>query len=219
MNLFRRAWGILVHNFWWRVLALAIAVVIWALVASEPELSTFATVPLEYRNLPDDIEMTTPPEETVTLELSGPSTELRGFGNTRSPAVVLDMSGVAPGVRTFSIAASSVRLPSGVQFVRSIPSEVRFDFDSRLERSIPVKVRFSGPAASSVGHYEVTPPSLEVVGPSRHVARLTSVLTDPVDVSGGSGATTFQTNAFVDDSFVRFVTSPTVTVTVTLKPR
>ena len=37
--------GLVSHNFWWKVLALSIAILIWALVASEPELSTFVTTP------------------------------------------------------------------------------------------------------------------------------------------------------------------------------
>jgi len=49
------------HNLGWKLLALAIAVVLWALVASEPELSEFATVRLEYRNLPEDLEIGSDP--------------------------------------------------------------------------------------------------------------------------------------------------------------
>ena len=44
----KHAWklisGLLLQNIWWKLLSLAIAVLIWALVASEPELSTFVTV-------------------------------------------------------------------------------------------------------------------------------------------------------------------------------
>jgi hypothetical protein len=40
------------RNLLWKLLALAAAVVIWAFVATEPELSTFATARLEYKNLP-----------------------------------------------------------------------------------------------------------------------------------------------------------------------
>lgn len=219
MNLLKRAGRLLIHNFWWRVLALAIAVVIWALVASEPELSTFETVPLQFRGLPDDIEMSTPPAETVTLELRGPSSELRGLAGSRAPSVVLDMSGVTPGVRSFSIDKSDVRLARGVRLMRAVPSEVQFDFDRRLERTIPVKPRFAGPGAASVAHFEVTPPSLMIVGPSRHVAHINFVSTDPVDVSSASGTAQFHVNAFVDDSFVRFESSPEVTVSVTMKNR
>jgi YbbR domain-containing protein len=217
MSLLKRAGRLLIENFWWRVLALAIAVVIWALVASEPELSTFATVPLQFRGLPDDIEMSTPPAETVTLELRGPSSELRGLTDSRSPAVVLDMTGVTPGIRSFSIDKTDVRLARGVRLVRAVPSEVEFDFDRRLERTVPVKVRFAGTGAGLVARYTVTPPSLTIVGPSRHVARISSVYTDPIDVSSISGTAELRVNAFVDDSFVRFESSPEVTVDLTLK--
>ena len=60
--------------------SLAIAVTIWASVASEPELATFATVRLEYRNLPEDLEIASHPVTSITLELRGPSGELRGLG-------------------------------------------------------------------------------------------------------------------------------------------
>lgn len=217
MSLLKRAGRLLIQNFWWRMLALVIAVAIWALVASEPELSTFATVPLQFRGLPDNIEMSAPPAETVTLELRGPSSELRGLTDSRSPSVVLDMTGVTPGIRSFRIDKTDVRLARGVRLVRAVPSEVQFDFDRRLERTVPVKVRFAGAGAASVAHYEVNPPSLTIVGPSRHVARISSVSTDPVDITSLSGTAPFHINAFVDDSFVRFESSPEVTVNLTLK--
>ena len=52
--------GLVFENFWWKAASLAIAVTIWASVASEPELATFATVRLEYRNLPEDLEIASP---------------------------------------------------------------------------------------------------------------------------------------------------------------
>ncbi|MBZ5578222.1 MAG: hypothetical protein LAP40_16795 [Acidobacteriia bacterium] len=218
MSILKWGWGLVVHNFWWRVLALALAITIWAMVASEPELSMFATVPLEYRNLPDDIEMSSPASETVTLELRGPSAELRGLGDSRSPAVVLDMADATPGVRTYSIEDQSVRLARGVRLVRAIPSEVRFDFDRRLTRTIPVKVRFTdAPAGYKVTDYSVAPDQMTIAGPSRHVERVVSALTDPVAVSSVAGTSVFRVSAFLDDAYVRFQSSPDVVVTVTVK--
>ena len=97
MNPFRWVLGLLTHNFWWKLLALGIACIIWAVVASEPERSSFETVRLEYGNLPDDLEISSGPTETVALELRGPASELAG--GSRRPAVVVDMSGAAPGQR------------------------------------------------------------------------------------------------------------------------
>src|ERR1700688_3093806 len=118
--------ALLFENLAWKLLALAVAVVIWALVASEPELATFATVRLEYKNLPGDLEISSEPATSVVLELRGPSGELRGIGETLRPAVVLDMATVQPGQRTFTVGDGNVKLARGVSLVRSIPSEVRF---------------------------------------------------------------------------------------------
>jgi YbbR domain-containing protein len=209
------------HNFGWKLLAIAIAVVLWALVASEPELSEFATVRLEYRNLPDDLEINSDPVNSVSLELRGPSGELRGVGNGIQPAVVLDMSDVQPGERTFTIGAGNVKLARRVRLVRSIPSEVRFIFERRMVRSVPVVVRTSGQGQNgyTVAHQSVAPDQLEIAGPGSRVARIAAAVTDPVDLSSVVGTSTFRVNAFVDDSFVRFQTSPQVVVTVTMKKK
>ena len=53
----KRAARILFHNFGWKLLAVATAFLIWALVATEPELSTWDTVRIEYKNVPDDLEV------------------------------------------------------------------------------------------------------------------------------------------------------------------
>jgi YbbR domain-containing protein len=207
------------QNFWWKVLALSIAVVLWALVANEPELSTFATVRVEYKNLPDDLEISSiEPVGTITLELHGPSGELRDLGNGR-PAVVLDMSAVSPGQRTFPISERNVNLARGVHLVRAIPSEARFTFERRLVRNVPVRVRFSGEGSDGyvVARNQIKPPQLTIIGPESRVRAISSVATDPVDVSNAIGSSEYHVNAFAGDPYVRFQGSPQVTVDVTMK--
>jgi len=211
--------GLISHNFWWKVLSLLVAMMIWAVVASQPELSTFVTARLEYQNLPDNLELSSDPVTSIVLELRGPSGELRGLGDGgQHPAAVLDMSDTAPGEHTFPIGSGSVRLARGVHLVRAIPSEVRLAFEPRLERSVPVVVRLRGEFHD--GYRLVSdsaePPQLAIVGPRSHVARVAAVVTDPVDVSALTGTGQFEVNAFAGDSFVRFRSTPTVTVTVTL---
>src|SRR5580700_7436065 len=85
--------GLIFEQIGWKLLSLAAATAIWALVATEPELSTFASTQVEYKNLPDDIEIDSNPLATVMLELRGPSGALRNIGEpSLRPQVILDMS-------------------------------------------------------------------------------------------------------------------------------
>ncbi|MBZ5728178.1 MAG: hypothetical protein LAP87_24730 [Acidobacteriia bacterium] len=214
--------GAVTRHVGWKLLSLAIAVVLWAVVATEPELSTFASVPVEYKNLPDGLEINSPPVTSILLELRGPSGELRGLGDGGvHPAVVLDMSSARPGQRTFPIGDSNVKLARGVRLVHSRPSEVRFDFEPRAQRPVPVVVRFTGEGKNGyvVAHSECVPAELWIAGPSSRVARVVAAVTDPVDVSTMAGSSRFSVNAFLEDPYVRFQSSPQVSVDVTMRKK
>jgi hypothetical protein len=209
----------LFQNFWWKMLSLAIAVGIWWVVAIEPELSTFQTVRLEYKNLPEDLEISSEPVESVVLELRGPSGELRGVGEGIRPAVILDMSTVLPGQRTFTIDDGNVRTARGVRLVRAIPSQVRLSFEPRTVATVKVEPHFTGEGRNGyqVAQYTVNPAALGIAGPASHVSRVRTAVTDPVDVSQVVGSSEFRVNAYVEDAYVRFQSSPQVTITVTMK--
>jgi len=207
----------------WKLLALGIAVLLWILVASEPELSTFVTVPLAYKNLPDDMEISGEPVSSISLELRGPSGELASLGEIGGlrPAVIIDMTGVQQGERTYPIGDGNVKLSRGVHLVRAIPSEARFEFERRAVRTVDVLPQFEGEGAGGyrVDQFTVEPKQLQVIGTASRVARIESVVTDRVDVSSVVGASEFRVNAFVDDPYVRFEGSPQVTVAVTMKKK
>jgi YbbR domain-containing protein len=135
--------------------------------------------------------------------------------------VVLDMSSVRPGERTFMVGDGNVKLARGVRLVRSIPSEVRLAFEERGFRSVPVQVRFTGEGQNgyAVAHYDLAPVRLPIAGPKSRVGRIAAVATDRVDVSSVVGSSEFRVNAFVDDPYVRFTASPQVTVVVTMKKK
>ncbi|MCX6626081.1 MAG: CdaR family protein [Candidatus Solibacter sp.] len=212
---------LLFQNLIWKLLSLAIAVVIWALVASEPELATFANVRLEYKNLPEGLEIASEPVSSVVLELRGPSGALRGTGEAIHPAVVIDMSGVESGERTFSIGDRNVRVMRGIRLVRAIPSEVRFHFEPRRMRRVPVQIRFLGEGQNGyvVAEFQVDPPEMEITGPRSRVARIAAVLADPIDLANSTGTALFHVNTFTGDSFVRFPNAPEAVVTVTMKKK
>ena len=207
------------HNWTWKLLSLAIATSIWWLVSSEPELSTFATARIEFKNLPDNLELASSPDTSILLELRGPSGALGGLGDTRHPAVILDMKGMSAGQHTFAIGPGNVTVPRGVKIVRATPPEVRFDFDRPLTRNVPVVARFEGEGRNGyhVTAVSVDPPTEEIVGPRKRVASVQSVLTDPIEVGSATGFEKVQVSTYVLDPFVRIKSTPQVTASFTMR--
>ena len=200
------------RNIWWKLFALLIAVLLWVAVANEPELSTFVSVPLEFKDLPENLEISSDVIEKVELEMSGPSGELRNFSANRT-AVVLDLSDAAPGERTYRIHEGALHLPRSLHVIRAIPSQVHFLFERHTERTVPVVVRFSSPPEK----FEVSPPTITIEGPESHVKRTTTVVTDRIDLGKLTGTTTLHVNTFTEDPHVRIKSDSEVQVKVTAR--
>ena len=206
-------------NVGMKLFALATAIVLWLSVAGEPELSTFVSAPVEYKNLSANLEIDSIVVETVLLEVHGPSAELRGApGGRPRYTVVLDMADATAGQRTFTIDSSDVRLPRAVHLVRSIPAQIRLNFEPSATRSVPVRVRFAAdpPPDLQLEFAVAEPPALWIAGPASRVARVESVETDPIHLKPQAGFAAYRMDAYVDDPHVRFVGAPQVTVKVKL---
>jgi YbbR domain-containing protein len=201
---------LVLRNIWWKLFALLIAVLLWIAVANEPELSTFVSVPVEFKDLPPSLEISSDVVDKVELEMRGPSGELNTFSVNRT-AVVLDMSDAVPGERTYLIEGEQVHLPRGLRMIRAIPPGVRFVFERRKSRMVPVEVRFTEPPAK----FKVSPESLAVEGPESRVSRVNTLLTDKIDLSKLTGTGTFHATALAADPHVRITSDPEVTVEVT----
>ncbi len=212
--------GLLTRNFGWKLLSLVAAIGIWLSVASEPELATVSKIPVEYKGIPDELEISSEVQESVTIETRGSAGRLRDLPSARS-AVVLDFSSVhAPGSRTFDIDARNVILPRGITLVRVIPAQLPFTFERRQMRDIPVEVRLAPPHKGYVVVSSVASPAkLRIVGPESAVLRPQSVATDVVDIGGVVSSAQYRVNTYLPEPLVHFQGPSHVTVHVVVKKK
>jgi YbbR domain-containing protein len=214
----RRIGKWLIKNIGWRIASLAIAYVIWMSVATEPEMATIITAPVQYRDA-GNVEVSSPIVDRVELETSGPSGLLRNLANSRT-VVVLDFSDVKdPGQRTFTITRSLTNLPQGVELLRATPAQIRITFERRMRKTVPVHVRFMGtlPAGEKMSGFQVVPPEKEIFGPVSQVDRVNAVETDSIDLGSITRANaSARVAVFVPEPRVRFSTDPQVTVKITI---
>jgi YbbR domain-containing protein len=206
------------HNIGWKLLSLAIAVALWIAVAREPELATSLSVPVELKNIPDDLDIGSSVPDRVHLEVRGPSGRL-SRDNLSDAAMILDLADAHAGERTYTIRPSNFSLPSGVMFYRAIPSQVTLRFDRLTSQNVKVFPRYSKPPQPGyrIRAYVLEPENIRIRGPEERVRRIDRVWTDPVDLSGVISAAEFHTHVNVGDAQVRLDPSAAVTLKVTLE--
>src|SRR6266568_6179054 len=180
---------LITRNAGWKLFSLLVSLLLWFTYARDPETGTFVSAPIEYRGMPEDLEISSDLVGSVSIDLRGPSGKIENFNAAKS-AVVLDFSGIhKPGERTFQIDERNISLPTGLRLVRAIPAQIRLQFEQRTRRDIPVEVHYSGPPPKGyrVLYREVDPKELTVVGPASHVSKIEHAVTDPVDLSAVVG--------------------------------
>lgn len=211
--------GLLVRHWRWKLISLALAVLLWLSSVGEPETSTSLSVPVQYQNSPRDLEISSAVIDRVRLDVHGPQSKLRQ-NYMADVAVVVDLADVVrPGERTFSLDSAKIALPAGVTMERVMPPQVRLRFEKRTTKDLPVQVRVAAqpPAGYEVVALRVVPQMVKVEGPESRVEEITGAETDALDLSSVTGREEIPAHASLDDPQVRFVGSSRVLVHVEVR--
>jgi YbbR domain-containing protein len=211
--------NIITGNLGWKLLSLVIAVTLWIAIAREPEMATAVAIPIEFKNMPDDLDIVSNTPDRVRLEIRGPSGRL-GRDDLANLAVVLDLTGARPGERTFNIRPATINLPSDVSFYRALPSQITLRFDKLMMKTVeivPAPFSKGPPEGYRVRSYTVEPNKTLIRGPEERVKNISRVTLDPVDLSGVVSEAEFQTHINVGDAQVRLEVPGAVGVKVTLE--
>jgi len=207
-------WRRILHNIWWKLGALALAVVLWFAVVGEPEVAATHTVPILYKSLSPDLLIGSNAIDSVRIELRGPSSHLTNVA-LADVAMTLDLSNVSgPGERTFTLSDADLHLPDEVTFLRSIPSQVRLRFSRLKQKDVPVQIRFGSEigAGYRVKAQDVTPAVIHIAGPENRIDAITNAQTDALDLRSMTQSGNVRVNTFVADPLVWLESSPLVTV-------
>lgn len=214
-------WRLVTRNFGWKLGSVVMAVLLWITIDGEPELVTTHPVPILYKNLPPDLLIGSDAIDQVRVELRGPSGRLTA-ASLSDLAAVVDLSRIeGPEQQTFTFSESDFHLPTGVTFLRAVPSQFQLRFGRRKMRDVPVEVRIGAgpPEGYTVVAQDVTPAQVRIAGPERRVDAISGVQTDPIDLSAVTQRAEIRVNTYVADSQVWLESPPMVTVTVTVEKR
>jgi YbbR domain-containing protein len=202
-----------------KLLSLALAVLLWAVIAGEETVERGLRVPLELQQFPPGLELLGEVPTTADVRVRGASGTL-GRISAGEIVAVLDLRGARPGQRLFHLTPEQVRAPVGVEVVQVTPPTIAMVFENEASRIIPIQPAIQGKPAAGyvVGTITVDPPSAEVVGPESAVRRASEALTEPVSVVGANTSVQEMVTVGTADSDVRLKTLRTAIVTVEIVP-
>jgi YbbR domain-containing protein len=202
-----------------KILAIALATLLWLTVAGQEVVERALRVPLEIREKPENIEIVGDPPGAVDVLVRGSSTLLSRL-EVGEVVVVLDLSTARPGSRLFHLRTDQVKVPYGVEVVQVVPGTLSLEVEKSSKRTVPVVPALEGDPAPGfiVGPRTSDPATVEVVGPESRVRRLAEATTEPVRIGGARDTVRDVVTMGVADAAVRLVEPRSATVTVEILP-
>jgi YbbR domain-containing protein len=202
-----------------KLLAVGLATLLWLTVAGEPVVERTLRVPLEFRNLPSQLEITGDPPSTVDIRVRGSSSVLSRLAPGDILAV-LDLSGARVGSRLFHVRTDEVQTPFGIEVSQVVPSTVPLELEQSGSRSVRIVPAIEGmPAPGYVrGKISVEPATVDVIGPESRLKQLQSATTEPVSVDNASRSIVDVVTVGVPDSALRLREPRSATVSIEVLP-
>lgn len=202
-----------------KLISIVLAALLWLVVSGEQIVERALRIPLEFTNMPAQLELVGEPPNVVDVRVRGSSGALSRVAAGELVAVV-DLQTARPGQRLFHIAGGDVRVPFGVEVVQVAPSTIYMTFETSSSKVVPVIPQVEGDPSPGfeIGTVTAEPRTVEVIGPKSAVAALTSAVTEPVSAAGAAAPIVEMVTVGVSDPSVRLKSADPVRVTVAVRP-
>ncbi len=207
------------HHLGLKFLSIVLAVVLWSAVGDQRVVERSMRVPLEFHNLPRNLELVASPPDVVEVRLRGASGALSRLAPGEVVAV-LDLTAARAGTRLFHLITDEVRAPYGVEVAQVNPTTVSLTFEQSASKRVPVVPAVDGDPAEGyrVGRIKSDPEVVAIVGPASQVELVNSATTEPVSLARATTTVIDRVTVGVTRELVRLQKPETATVTVEILP-
>lgn len=176
-----------VHDAPLKIASLLLAVIIWYGAGSKQSVEFGVKIPLEVRNVPENLIIVGDPPASVRVQVRGRGRFLKFM--LKGVTAAVDASECEKGVFIRPITTKDVVFPAGMDAEVSEvlePRMLRVEVAERLRRQVRVEPVLTGapPAGFTiVGNPRVSPEEVELIGPEEIVGPVTKALLADVELS------------------------------------
>jgi len=175
-------------NWYYRLLALFLAVVSWYLVTGRERVETWVKVKIETAGLADGLVLRGNPRDSLDVLVRGPKGLIRKI-EPGALVYTLDARKLAVGSNTIVVDPDSIPIAKLFEVAEVRPSKLELEVERRMSKAVPVRVVFQDTVSRD---YKLSatlePAQVTVAGPESVVRNIKEVsvqpLTLPDEVSG-----------------------------------
>jgi YbbR domain-containing protein len=196
----------LLHRWHLKVLALALAFVVWIAVTGEGRGVQDFHVPVDVA-LGSGATLAGPPPTNVTVRLRGPDSLLRRIA-PYDLTMRVDLRDAGAGERTVQLSPRNVAgVPRDVEVTLIDPDHLRLAVARKKRKEVTVVPTVVGkpPRGYQIYRAEARPEALLVEGPEARISGVTRLGTDPIRITDQSEPFTARVGAVPEGSDVRVV--------------
>lgn len=204
-----------VNNLSLKILAVLLAFLLWIQVASQETVQMTLAAPVEFLDMPTDLEISNdyPREVEVVLQTDRP----KSFETGRI-SVMIDMRDAASGAAVVHLNENNIRGARGAEIVSITPARLRLQLEETWSKEVDVKATIVGsPAAGyQVSEVRIIPPRVPLSGPQSRIEQVTEAVTEPISIAGLSALLTVQVALDLEDTRLRFGSTDQVTTVIVI---
>jgi YbbR domain-containing protein len=204
-NLFVRNWAL-------KLLAFALALVLWLTVI--PEEKSFSektlTIALETRNIPQNMELVEKPVPMIDVTVRAPD-RLIDQVTSANVFAKLNLERATTYQMEYPLNSAMISLPAGAQVTMIAPNTVRLKLEQTKEMSLDVEPFLIGKLANGlkIDKMEVIPAKVLVRGPESKLKERDRVRTSPIDISAYTQSFEVEADLILPKPELRLATSIT----------
>jgi YbbR domain-containing protein len=177
---------LLIDNWGIKLLSLGLALSLWFYVTSKGKTEMTLAVPLELRNIPQNMAVVGDVAGSLEVRVQGQERALRDITTGEKMVGIADLSMTRVGENTVRISPDDIRRPSGVAVTHMSLSEIKVRLEPLERKTVRLKPVLHGVPAGGyrLAKISVSPPRITVEGPASVIRPLESLDTMPIDIQG-----------------------------------
>jgi len=180
--------NLLLNNLFLKLISLFFAIILWFYitpVVSRDTLEMNYALPLQLKNIPDDMIVTGKVEDHINVRLKGRQSIIRDL-DPDELNVSLNLSGAREGARYYTLDHDNLNVPGKVDVVSMNPQKIKIEIVRLMRKEVDVKANISGKPASGyrIKSVSVSPAKIILEGPESEIKKGPLMEDININVSG-----------------------------------